>query len=415
MNDQLVHIFDNSTCLTKRQLKDYVTGVMGDEECHAAEVHLNSCPFCSDAADGMMMHKDEAAQLLAELNSDFLKEHFAQSLPQVHLNAIAVPANPPAPAKKKNNTRPFWRTASVAATLLFCTGVAWYYSYQKDSWRNGKLAQDVPAANDAVKPAANMPPVQSDQHIAPGNNQGAGVPQQPVTQVPVVPAHKEADKDQTAQPQPANALRTEAPAAVTAQIAADTLTGSIAAVPRTSAAPGSDARLYGNSFQNYNVDQNRGFANTSIMRFEDASGKSKEKKLAYTTARPAAAPAADNKPETAPTATAAKQVTEPPGYTAEKTNADRAEERKKDLADKTDDADELYDKGNYRSALAAYNRDISSSNRSRRHYAAMGAARCYINLGQKAKARQLLQNIVNEGGAQSRAARRLLRKMDETQ
>ena len=99
MSEQLKHIFDSSACLSKRQLKDYVTGIMSREESYALEHHVNTCFFCSEALDGMLEHSD-ALVTVDQLNTGFLKDHFSLTNPQIHLNSLAPAAAVPAVQKR---------------------------------------------------------------------------------------------------------------------------------------------------------------------------------------------------------------------------------------------------------------------------------------------------------------------------
>ena len=78
MKEQLIHILDQSVCLSRKQMKEYLSGTMLPEEAHAAEVHLSSCPLCSLAMEGFEEHTEEALAAISALNSGFLKEHFAK-------------------------------------------------------------------------------------------------------------------------------------------------------------------------------------------------------------------------------------------------------------------------------------------------------------------------------------------------
>lgn len=133
MGTQLAHIFDESTCLTRRQLRDYVHGTMGAEECHAAEHHINSCPFCSEAIEGMAIHEAEAVSAVSELNTRFLKEHFDRHLPQVHLNSLApvAVADHTYNAHKKHKNGLVLTRTSVAAAILLALGVMGYLRFEK--------------------------------------------------------------------------------------------------------------------------------------------------------------------------------------------------------------------------------------------------------------------------------------------
>ena len=75
MNHKLIHIFDNSACLTRKQLRDYISCKMIDEEAHATEVHLISCKLCSEAVEGYTKN-NSVLEAMMELDSDFLEPHF---------------------------------------------------------------------------------------------------------------------------------------------------------------------------------------------------------------------------------------------------------------------------------------------------------------------------------------------------
>jgi hypothetical protein len=128
MRQEVKHIFDSSACLTKRQLRDYVNGIMSSEECHALEHHINSCFFCSEAIDGITEHR-EAIASVEGLNTSFLKDHFSITHPHVHLNSMALSA-PAAgiPRKSRNQARvqPLLRPSGFAAFLLLALAIMWY-------------------------------------------------------------------------------------------------------------------------------------------------------------------------------------------------------------------------------------------------------------------------------------------------
>ncbi len=134
MNRLLAHIFDKSACLTKRQLKNYVTGVMAEEECYAVERHANDCSFCSEAIDGLSAHNSEAVNLLETLTPEFIHDHFHKNLPPVHLNSIAPAVTAePAPAKHKKNGISWVQISALTATLLLAFFLirGWEPAYRK--------------------------------------------------------------------------------------------------------------------------------------------------------------------------------------------------------------------------------------------------------------------------------------------
>lgn len=100
----LAHMFDNSACLSKRQLRDYVNGTMADEECYVVERHANDCAFCSEALEGLSTQGAQATTYLETFSSEFLHDHFQSELPPVHLNSIAAPSTIPNPAKPRGTS-----------------------------------------------------------------------------------------------------------------------------------------------------------------------------------------------------------------------------------------------------------------------------------------------------------------------
>lgn len=50
--DRLIKAIDNSACLTRRQIDDYLQKKLFPEELYVVEMHLNECPFCNDAIEG---------------------------------------------------------------------------------------------------------------------------------------------------------------------------------------------------------------------------------------------------------------------------------------------------------------------------------------------------------------------------
>lgn len=73
MNDNLQHILDKSTCLSSRQMKDYIIGCITKDECHAIEHHLNNCALCSEAIDGIRSADAAALEELAGMDKQFFR------------------------------------------------------------------------------------------------------------------------------------------------------------------------------------------------------------------------------------------------------------------------------------------------------------------------------------------------------
>ncbi|MEI8280575.1 MAG: hypothetical protein WCG87_12505 [Bacteroidota bacterium] len=166
MNDRLKHIFDNSSCLTRRQMRQYVSGAMSAEERHASEVHMNSCAFCSEALDGMLAHRKEAVGLMVDMSPAFIKEHFELTKPQVHVNSLAVSANMSAAQAKKHARRVQfnWRMVFLIGGVLSAFAVMWYVEFIKDIARKKHLPEPSVASTPIVEPA-NAKPSNKVHHI----------------------------------------------------------------------------------------------------------------------------------------------------------------------------------------------------------------------------------------------------------
>jgi hypothetical protein len=65
---RLIKAIDNSACLTRRQINDYIYKKLFPEEQYVVEMHLNECPFCNDAIEGFLKTSN-ANQLLSEVDT----------------------------------------------------------------------------------------------------------------------------------------------------------------------------------------------------------------------------------------------------------------------------------------------------------------------------------------------------------
>ena len=359
MKEQLLHILDESTCLTRRQLKEYIAGTMLPEEIHAVETHLASCPLCSMAMEGYELHSEEALAAIDGLNSGFLKDHFDSITPQIHLNSLAPSATIAHGRRKKTTTISFWKVSAAAAAILVCFGVIWYLQNTHSTVRPLAIVQESSQTPPEEIPAnTNVNPVTSDrapvQTVAPAKTPAALTESKPVNPPP---AAKVAAAPEVIQAEPASPAKDQE----------DTETRSTVATHNTA---------------RYTL------AETSIKQQEDReqTDELEKKQQKMMVARTAAAPAAiaSNREK-------------------EQSAADRNPVEK---------GDELFEHGQYKQALNQYKIGMNNSNRSERHLATLMAARCYSNMGQKTKAIELLRSIVDEGGPQKRNARRLLRNLE---
>ena len=154
MNYQLTHIFDRSACLTRRQIKSYINNELTAEECHAAEHHLNNCPLCGEAIDGLEAHQQEAIEILAMLNPAFLKEHFSRITPQIHYNSVAPVSQPMMqhPAKPRKQT--LYVNTFLAVLVFAGLGILGYLELTKP----GKLlAKEAPTPPQLLANVVSTP------------------------------------------------------------------------------------------------------------------------------------------------------------------------------------------------------------------------------------------------------------------
>lgn len=337
------------------------------EESYAIELHLNSCPFCNEAIEGLFEQQEgSAAEAVVELNANFLKDHFSLHNPQVHLNSMA-PAQPIAQVQPRQRKRlrsmPFWRPSGIAAMLLLALVIIWYYR-SGESIRNRQIAQTTDPA-----PAGEV----QNAHL-----QSTG---QPLASADLIEVDEE-------------------PIVVQSGIGNS---------PQSPQQPQQPVIIADNSVED--VKQAKEIERKDKAAKDQAKKEEKEPVVAqYRT------PLVD-KPA-APQAPAADEIEKMPSRTTNSVAATSAGTNPKPASEKTvslketrtseASADDLYSDKKYSAALKLYKEQMNSGSRSKRNYAAIQSARCYLALGNKQSAIKLLQGIVNEGGAHKRAARRML-------
>lgn len=356
MSEDLIHIFDNSSCLTRRQMKDYVAGVMTAEERHAAEVHLNACPLCSDAVEGMLAAGGQGIAAMQGLNADFLQAH----LPAAAQPHIARPAVQAAPGREKKSV-PLWRNIAVAASLLLVAGVAWWLiNDNTEGLREKELAQQLPpaAADTQQAPTTLQQPTTTAEPDATANTQQLAETSGGTTIAPVTAATEDA---------------------IAPQVMAD----------MPAAAP-----------------QSRAF---EPMTEEQRKQQEEEDKLYYNKS------AQENATAAPPVASGSRRAAAPTD-TVESSTKNLTEQNVRATAPRGSTAnaasgDAAFNSGNWSAALKYYKEEMKSTDINRRQAAAIKAAQCHANLGNKQQATQILQNIVDEGGPERRTARRLLRSL----
>jgi hypothetical protein len=367
--EELKYLFSNSACLTPKQMKHYVRGQMANEESYAVELHLNSCPFCNEAIEGLFEQQEgNAAEAVTELNTNFLKDHFSLHNPQVHLNSMA-PAQPVVHAlprrRRRLRAQAAWRPSGIAAILLLGIAVLWF-TRSRQQYNDSRIVQNAtgsaqvedgagnsvktnPTGEQRVLASADLVEVKDEpvqlQNATAGGSQSPQQPQQPIIIA-----------DNSVKPE------------VRAKDTEGVKTGGKAAEETVVTA----------------------YKTPLVEKYTPSPSPRQAEEVEKMGSR--------NTGSVAATSAGAYQKSSDDVY-SEKESAKR----------EAVSADDLYSQKKYSAALNVYKQDMASAgSRGKRNYAAIQAARCHLALGNKQSAIKLLQSIVDEGGAQKRAAKRML-------
>ncbi|WP_276131989.1 tetratricopeptide repeat protein [Polluticoccus soli] len=373
-NEELKYIFSESACLIPRQMKRYVRGAMSNEESYAVELHLNSCPFCNEAVEGLFEQREgNATEVVTHLTNDFLKDHFSLHQPKVHLNSIA-PAQPQPIApqvqprrRKRFHGENIWRPSGLAAALLIGIVVIWF-AKQRQQLKTGQAAsvtetvalqteQSAASSDDRVLASADLVEMKDDpaplQVAAAVSSQPQ--PVQPAVQQPL--------------PQPAVVQQK------------DTKPVEPQKLPEAKAKPAAPKR-----------------EEVVVAQY----------KAPLIDKHQAEAPPAHETIEKMPPRTSNTPVAASAGAFSDDGDSGVADKHREKEAVANFSADDLYGQGKYSAALDLYKQQMNEGGRGKRNYATLQAARCYLAMGNKQSAIQLLQSIVSGGGTHKRAAKRML-------
>jgi len=378
--EQLKHIFEQSACLTPRQVKNYVSGKMVHEEAHVVEAHLLGCPLCSDAVEGIIENKTQGALAAIEKpDARFLSKHLGVPIQEIKATTTAPPvikagayATQPDKTEKNNNIP--WRPLAAAAGLITIACVAWFmrdniFPHAEEQ----QLAQTAVAEPEPVQEMSynattdTIPAMQED-------TSGIVTMTEQTLQTPV-----------TTTTPPA---KTPQEAALLAKKEAEKK------VPLTDVAKKADTKALTVATQN----------NYGITEYKPT----------------AAAPAATSH---TPPARLGNSFTGPeaPAFDATadvaETKTETVAKRKVNIAKRAsngmDKADELYNSGKYKKALKIYQDEMYDSKSNRKDAATLMAAQCHIGLGQAEQAKVLLNTLVNKNSVKKQQAQQLLTQMGE--
>jgi hypothetical protein len=273
---------------------------------------------------------------------------------------------------------------SVAATILFAIVGIWYYRLTNDVLQESQpVAQELPKPVPVEQPAVAQYVEDTEQAVAAAadmmSNGAAEVGTQPsITQSP-------ATKDKGVV-----AMAAPAPEKEEKQGLLKRLGNKIEAA----AAKKTTQQLLG-AIKNDNPDK---YATSAKNQFvEEQRVKPKEER----------SDVADMQPGNASRAT---------GNSYQPTEDIKAvtvsEKEALEPVSKIDKADQLLKSGKASDALNLYTQEMrGASSKGKRQEAAIGAARCYVALGNRYKAKDILLSIVDEGGPRKREAKRMLKEL----
>ncbi len=387
IKEDVKHLFDRSACLTKRQFEAYLSGNMITEEVYAIEHHINGCPLCSMAMDGMQLRKD-ALVVANQLNTDFLADHLAATPQQSASNAASyVKSLKP----KEISTKPLITGVKVLVAIGACAGILWFV--QSVGKNNSGAKTEEPQQEEVVNVAT--PPQQEEQSVVVEEPLMA---EQPATEEPVAEPDPAPVKEQPAIGPPEDKLKPVTTKPATAPVTTTKPAATTAKQPVTAVKP------------------------TVVPP---------TKPVTKTTAIPATKPApTPAKPPVAKPAPPVVKQEEPkaeppkPVVREEPKPQPKAEQPAPAPAPKKEPVEELpndpiaagktlMDKRNYNAAINRMRSEMRSSNKARRQEAVILVAKCYQQLGNKDRAAELLKSVVDEGGPEKKNAKKLLKEVDK--
>lgn len=380
--EQLKHIFDNSACLTPRQLRSYAAGKMVHEEARAVEVHLLSCPFCDDALEGVKEQiPNGSLDAVENIDASFLKSHIGISNPEAQLKKASVPAPGEKLGRKvesiaKKTT--LWRNIGIAASVLIVVGILWFmrdsiFSLNED---NGQIAQNTEPRiiSEEEVPISNTP---TDENIAStaladtmSMNVADNQPQEELTQQEQNTEEALATTETQKPPKEENKNKPELAKAETKPKKEEPVIAK--ADKAKEETKKTDATLTSATAGKTNLDEQYPQRLGNSYNAEEAASKKEEKKK----------PVADE-PKPDPAA-----------------NLKGIEK-----------ADYLYKEGKYRDALKIYQEEMFNQGSSKRDQATLKAAQCHKNLGEKTQAKTLLNSLIRDNSSLKGQAEKALEGM----
>jgi TolA-binding protein len=133
-------IYNEKDCLDQAQLLRYVYDECSPEEARMFDRHLDSCPLCSAAVEGLMsVKKEEVEETLTNI------EHFIQTKTNKQTNMLAI----------KQTTNKRWISWAVAASVVTVASALWLLKSPEPMQNNSQMMADV--TYDASNALATTP------------------------------------------------------------------------------------------------------------------------------------------------------------------------------------------------------------------------------------------------------------------
>jgi hypothetical protein len=405
MSTPLSHIFDQSACLTVKQIKDYLNKSMTKEECHAAEHHMNNCGLCSTAVEGLSGSNTGDG---FTASTAFIKEYI-ESHPQKTGQIYYAPKPHTHHHHIEERKHPF-RVSSLITTLVFAAFIAYgYYYYSKYDGIEKPIKQShteeiASVETKGLKHESDRPrkkrraklellPVAHAQAIRPEPDDRMPHENMPSRTLVTVNAPKEpinAQPKQQVITYAEDAASRPTLTTVSAPVAKPTETRIVSAPPIKPA-------------------ETRTMVPTQIKPVGVATppattlGRQAETKTITTTPIKPAEPKAQ--------AAAPARSPEPKAQQANPKIQGAIVEVHKDVKMDGEKAYEQFENKDWQGALSTFEKQMASPDTKERHEAAMMAARSYEKMGKPEEAIKILTTVASENGPQKRAAKRMLRKL----
>ncbi|HLU16944.1 MAG TPA: hypothetical protein VKZ76_02725 [Edaphocola sp.] len=106
IRDRIIKSIENSACLTRRQIDDYLNNKLFPEELYVVEMHLVECPFCNDAIEGYTKAPEARVTLGKADNFAFPDKSAALAADKVKtVSSAKAVANPGSAPKEQPNRK----------------------------------------------------------------------------------------------------------------------------------------------------------------------------------------------------------------------------------------------------------------------------------------------------------------------